>query len=328
MNYYCIRCGAEFSRLNYYVKHVYKRALCVATRSTEIPTEDNYVRAPSSYKCTLCDKSFADENNLLRHLQSQQHKDTEWQKSIAQMLHDQLSKQNKEISDMKVSQEQLKQELLAKMDCAIVAKPDKDPNNFNLNLNLNLNIENLKDSKDFISNDRKYHLLQRGMNAMPFLVKDVNFDPERPENHNMYISNIKTKTAQVKENGSWVKRDARQLVSDIIYDYDCKFFRSFAEDPELEEEFPKATQFYYKYIDITDSKEAQKKIENEIMEMLYNNREMIMETRKKEEAVIKHRKILKQQKEAAEMKAKHKESKAEAIKINRSEINIDSDAED
>jgi hypothetical protein len=123
------------------------------------------------------------------------------------------------------------------------------------------------------------------------LVKDVNFDPEHPENHNMYISNNKTKTAQVKENGVWVKRDGRQLVIDIMYDYDCRYFRGFAENPDLEEEYPKATQLYYKYIEITESKEAKKKIENELIEMLYNNREMIMETRKKEEQVIKQRKL-------------------------------------
>jgi uncharacterized C2H2 Zn-finger protein len=340
MNYFCIRCGFEFSRLRDYHKHVQKKTVCAATRSTEIPTEDNCIRLPSSYKCTLCDKSFADDNNLQRHLESQQHL---LQKNIInsmKSLQEQLSGiKNDMVSQEKLqsSQDQLKQELFAKMDRAIVAKPDKDPNNFNLNLNLNLNIENLKDSKDFISNDRKYHLLQRGMNAMPFLVKDVNFDPKRPENHNMYISNNKTKTAQVKENGVWVKRDARQLVSDIIYDYDCKFFRSFAEDPELEEEYPKATIYYYKYIDITDSKEAQKKMQDEIMEMLYNNREMIIETRKKEEAAIKHRKMIKQK--DAEMKAKDLAQQSSAKDLVRQDralaqqdqlknaINIDSDPE-
>jgi hypothetical protein len=313
MNYYCIRCGAEFARWNYYVKHAHKKALCAATRSTEIPNEDNYLRAPSSHKCTLCDKSFPDISTLERHLESQQHLIQKSVRDSMKALQEQFSEQlNGMKNEMIVSQGELKDQILAKMDRAIVAKPDKDPSNFNLNLNLNLNIENLKDSKDYISNDRKYHLLQRGMSAMPFLVKDVNFDPKRPENHNMYISNIKTKTAQVKENGQWVKRDARQLVTDIIYDYDCKFFRSFAEDPELEEEYPKATQLYYKYIDITDSKEAQKKIENEIMEMLYNHREMIIETRKKEEAAIKHRKLMSQRQQQQK-------------KIDRTEINIESD---
>jgi hypothetical protein len=214
---------------------------------------------------------------------------------MVRTLNEQFNKQGEEISDIK-----------AKMDRAVVvAKPDKDPNNFNLVNNnnvlnnnvLNVNIENFKDTKDFLTNDRKYYLLQRGMNALPYLVKDVNFNPERPENHNMYISNIKTKTAQVKENGQWVKRDARILVNDIIYDYDCRYFRGFAEnpDPDIDREYPKATKYYYEYVDITDNKEAQKKIQNEIIEMMYNNREMIMETRRKEEAAIKQRKLLEKQ---------------------------------
>jgi uncharacterized C2H2 Zn-finger protein len=307
MNYSCIRCDCKFTRLNHYLVHANKKSLCPPTRSSEIPTDSNYIEEPSIYACSICDKIFADEKNLERHLESKQHEKKTNELNAAnefKNLIKMLQEQGETINNMKASQEniqksqeELKQEFAKMGRAMVVTKPDKDPSNFNLNLNLNLNIENLKDSKDFLTNDRKYHLLQRGMNAMPFLVKDVNFDPERPENHNMYISNNKTKTAQVKENGVWVKRDARQLVTDIIYDYDCKFFRSFAEDPELAEKYAKATQFYYQYIDITDSKEAQKKIENEIMEMLYNNREMIMETRKKEEAAIKHRKMLKQQKQ-------------------------------
>jgi hypothetical protein len=314
MNYFCIRCGAEFARLNYYIKHIQKRTLCGATKSTHIPTEDNYIRAPSSHQCTLCDKTFPDSSALQRHYETQQHTELLWRIHLMKML----TEQNEEINGMKMKQEQI----LAKMDKSlVVTKPDKEPNNFNLNLNLNLHVENLKDTKDYISDDRKYHLLQRGMSAMPFLVKDVNFDPKRPENHNMYISNIKTKTAQVKENGVWVKRDGRKLVSDIIYDYDCKFFREFAENGELGDKYINAPKYYYKYVDITDSKEAQKQIQDEIMEMMYNNREMIIETRKKEEAAIKQRKLLAKQKadSAKALRESSSRTKKESEPINIAE---------
>jgi uncharacterized C2H2 Zn-finger protein len=298
MIFECIRCGARFIRISHYTSHKDRKTVCRPILSQEIPTDTNYKQIDATFACTTCGETFADHNSLKRHV-CKHAAFFNNVSNILQNMNEHIKKQSEEIqsvkNDVKTSQEELKQQLFSKLDSAIVSRPNHDPSNFNLVnnniLNLDFKIENNKDSKDFISNDRKYHLLNRGMNAMPFLVKDVNFDPEHPENHNMYISNNKTKTAQVKENGVWVKRDGRQLVIDIMYDYDCRYFRGFAENPDLEEEYPKATQLYYKYIEITESKEAKKKIENELIEMLYNNREMIMETRKKEEQVIKQRKL-------------------------------------
>jgi uncharacterized C2H2 Zn-finger protein len=283
MNYACIRCGTEFSRLDNYIKHKNKKSICLATRSTEVPTDTNFVLVESVHECVLCDKKFRDNADLQRHYETQQHK-----------MFRHITSQ---IEEMKKEHKQDKLEILAKMDKSIVPKTNSEPTNFNLVNNniLNVNIENLKDTKDFLSDDRKYHLLQRGMNAMPFLVKNVNFDPEHPENHNMYISNNKTKIAHVKINGQWETRKGRELVAEVIYDYDYRFFRSFAENGnELDEKYANASKYYYEYIDITDSKEAQRKIEDEIMEMFYNNREMIMATRKREEAALKQKRALEQ----------------------------------
>jgi hypothetical protein len=304
MKYICIRCGNEYSRLNHYTKHASRKSLCGPIKSLEIPTETNYIIEDSKHECIICDNQrFSDEASLQRHFTSTQHKKKieEIEKiekanaerltmtNLLKTLTDQISRQLSE--QISASQNELKQELLAKMDKAIVSKTDKEPSNFNLNNILNVKIENNKDSKDYISDDRKYHLLQRGMNAMPFLVKDVNFDPERPENHNMYISNNKTKIVHVKRNGAWESRKGRELVAEVIHNYDYKFFQSFAENnPDLDiKMYPHASKYYYKYLDITDNPEAQRKIEDEIMDMLYNNREMIIATRKREEAALKQK---------------------------------------
>jgi uncharacterized C2H2 Zn-finger protein len=69
----CIRCGAEFARLRDYHKHTHRRALCGATRTTELPNETNYVQVESSFKCDICDKTFVDISTLERHNKSRVH---------------------------------------------------------------------------------------------------------------------------------------------------------------------------------------------------------------------------------------------------------------
>jgi hypothetical protein len=273
-----------FNRLDHYITHKNRKTICNATRSTEIPTDTNYISIDSNYECITCHKTFQDSANLNRHLQTKQHKNN-----------------HEMVSALKTMMLDFKKEVLAKIDEVNVNKTTNvDPSSFNLvndnsnniNNNINFHIENLKDTKDFLSDDRKYHLLQRGRMALPYLVEDVNFNPDHPENHNMYISNNKTKVVHIKRNGQWESHKGREIISEVIYDYDYRFFRSFAEGGELEEKYKNASKYYYQYIDITEGAETQRKIEDSIMEMLYNKREMIIATRKREEAALKQRRGL------------------------------------
>ena len=47
----------------------------------------------------------------------------------------------------------------------------------------------------------------RRNNCISELIKRIHFNPEKPENHNIYISNLTNKYINILEDGKWVIKD-------------------------------------------------------------------------------------------------------------------------
>jgi DNA-directed RNA polymerase subunit RPC12/RpoP len=73
-NYACVRCGHIFTKISNYVIHANRKTRCSPVRSTEFPTETNYIQKEPDYKCQDCDRIFATSYNLQLHLNSISHK--------------------------------------------------------------------------------------------------------------------------------------------------------------------------------------------------------------------------------------------------------------
>ena len=58
--------------------------------------------------------------------------------------------------------------------------------------------------------------LNRANFCVPQIIKKIHFNPKKPENHNIYISNIKNSYVMVYKDKKWDISDRNEFIEDII----------------------------------------------------------------------------------------------------------------
>ena len=54
--------------------------------------------------------------------------------------------------------------------------------------------------------------------CVPHLIEMIHLDPEKPENHNVYISNLKNKYIMIYDGINGIRKDREELIIDMIDD--------------------------------------------------------------------------------------------------------------
>jgi hypothetical protein len=98
------------------------------------------------------------------------------------------------------------------------------------------------------------------------LIEKVHFNPEKPENMNIYISNLKDKYMMVYEAGAWNIKN-KDVIESIYNDKELMLEEWLDEEqhkhPELKEKF-------VKYLNNKENDETLNMIKDEIKLMMYN----------------------------------------------------------
>ena len=102
------------------------------------------------------------------------------------------------------------------------------------------------------------------------MIEKIHFNPEKPENMNIYISNIKDKYLMIYENDKWILKSKNVL--DQMY-----------EDKELmieewiqETKDPEMSKFFNRYLDLKKDEKTIEMIQEEIKLFLFNQKELVM----------------------------------------------------
>jgi hypothetical protein len=121
----------------------------------------------------------------------------------------------------------------------------------------------------------------RGMNSTPALVEKLHFDKNVPENHNVYISNLRDEYVLMYDGKKWRLKDRDEALQQLYEDKSDILETKFEELLErLDEPTIKMFRRFLKVKD--DDDEKIKVIKKELKKVLYENREMVIATRKNE----------------------------------------------
>ena len=104
------------------------------------------------------------------------------------------------------------------------------------------------------------------------LIEKVHFNTNKPENMNIYLSNIKGKYLMIYKDNSWQIQDKKLQVDDL-YDYNEFVLENWYD--EYKEKYPSIIASFKKYLQNRDEDETLNKIKEEILVMLYNKRNTI-----------------------------------------------------
>lgn len=243
MEFACSVCQYTSSIKNDVIRHINRKKTC-GMGIKEV------IEIPIDIKCEFCIKSFSTKANLIRHQKDNCLKKIE-------ILEKQLKNANEKNKELEM---QLK------------VKPTTINNTFNIMIN---NYENT--SLDKIT-DKIYNKLIKGTDEpyqlIPRLIKEVHFNPDIPENHNIYLSNRNknNKHVQVYRNGHWEIEKKDDELENLINDKETNLSDWVAEKGQ---KYPDATEKFNEYLEQKYNDDITKLIREQVELVLYNNRHMI-----------------------------------------------------
>ena len=289
VNYNCPRCNYTTNIKTIYVRHLRRNNICINIIS-ENDLQSEYIKykitnkikeskidpkksnlnpkkSKKEYICDFCENIYSTNSNLYKHhkICKDKKKDDEVKDSMTELveiLNNELKKRDKQID------EQNKQinELIKKTGINIGTQNIQ--NNIKILAYKNTDISHLTD-KDYL------FCLNRSNMCIPNLIKKIHFNPKKPENHNIYISNIKNKYIMIYDGNQWNLNDQNETIDDLIDTNEVVLEQKLEEWIENGKDYPEIMKKFNRYLEKKEQDDVINKIKDEIKLLLYNNRKVV-----------------------------------------------------
>ena len=217
------------------------------------------------FVCKYCEQKFKFKQSMYRHIKYSCTKNkTEDLTELVRLLNLQLEQQKNQLEHKdKQLETQTKQieKLMGKLEIN---------SSFNNNTINNITLLNYKDTDvSHLTNEDYKKCIKKVCFCVMALIEKVHFNPDKPENMNIYISNIKDKYMMVYQNNKWNLTNKKEL--DGLYDD-----KEFMIDQWIEEnKDPEMVKFFKRYLDLKKDDKTMQMITDEIKLMMFNNKNLI-----------------------------------------------------
>ena len=300
-NYICTKCCKEFTHKNDYTKHINRKYSCknIPSDSTKIPpdTTDSPPDTTKFHqkreiikkridvtklKCGYCGGIFSRKDALIRHINGRcpiKKTDDAYKEKLLEKLIKQLEEKDARIKE----KDKIIDNLVARFEN--IEKKLDNSTHIGTQNNIDkqqINIINLvpfgKEDINQITESEYRRILIRGMNSVPAFVEKLHFDKNKPENHNVYISNMRDDYVLVYDGIKWRLKNRDDTLQQL---YDEKSDILETKFEELIERLDEPTiKMFRRFLKAKDSDDAViKHIKKELKTILYDNRDMIKNAR-------------------------------------------------
>jgi hypothetical protein len=244
MEFACSVCQYTSIKKSSVTRHINKKISCG-------PGKKEIIEIPNEVICEYCNKKFTTIANLSRHKKdSCKAKDTAKDEEIRK----------------------LKEELRK-------AKTTTINNNQTINNTINIYINNYEDTCLDKLTDKTYNRIINDSDEVyqiiPRLIKEIHFNPDNPENHNIFLSNRNSnnKHLQVYRNKHWEIEKKDPEIDNLINDKETNLSDWIGEKGE---KYPEAVERFNEYLEQKyEDQDLSKQVKEEVERVLYNNRDMI-----------------------------------------------------
>jgi len=309
VSYNCNRCGKIFSHKVDYTRHINRKFPCKSDEdnknelskiTTNLPHKTTLLTQSSTQNmsekvipqqknkliCNYCQKEFSRADSLNRHISKfckvKKNQDNE-KEDLLQKLLEEMKKQNEKMDEMKSEIIKLKSE-----NKKYVQKIGNQTNN-NTKIDKQLNQQNIvnnnhikllafgKEDMTHLADEVCKKILNKGFKSVPTLVEHVHFNKNKPENHNVYISNIQTNYALVYDGIDWKLKERDGVLQQLVDDKTAVLSDKF---DELLVKLDDATiRKFQRFLDQKDDDVIICGIKNDLKLLLYNNKKIPERTR-------------------------------------------------
>ena len=221
---------------------------------------DPVLNSQSIFICKYCDQEFAFKQSMYRHIKYSCTKNNDEDlKELVRLLNVQRS----EFQEQLQSQSKQIDKLMGKLEIN---------GSFNTtNIQNNIQLLAYKDTDITHLTEKDYSQCIKQVNyCVMKLIEKIHFNPNKPENMNIYISNMKDKYIMVYDGINWNLANRREEL-DKLYDEKEMILEEWLEenkDADIKDKF-------VKYLNNKETDECINRIKDEIKMMMYNKKQLI-----------------------------------------------------
>ena len=226
-------------------------------------------------------------DSLNRHLKTCKEKQEEQAKEsmteLVKILNEQLKEKNKELEkrdkELEKRDKQFEKQIHEqnKQIQELIKKAGINNSNITQNIQNNIKLLAYKDTdlsmlreKDIIS------CMQHSNMCVPHLIKMIHLNPKKPENHNIYISNLKNGYIMVYNGDNWDTLNRDDVIDEMINDKECLIQDKVEDWIETGIKYPIIMRKFERYLEKKEKNKVLNKIKEEIRLMLFNNKNLVL----------------------------------------------------
>merc|ERR1712227_380176 len=221
------------------------------------------------FECKYCDKEFSRIDNLTRHFKTCKDKKKT----------DEANENMLELVKLLIEQKQeFKTELEKKNNQIDELIKKAGINNSTITQNIQNNIKLLAYDKTDISDLTEKDFIRcfnHNNMCVPHLVKRIHFNPKKPENHNVFISNLKSGHIMIYDGRKWNTFNRDEIVDDIFDDKHDILEQKYEEWISIGKDYPIIYHKFKRYLEKINNDIVLKKVKDELKFTLYNNRNVV-----------------------------------------------------
>jgi hypothetical protein len=250
------------------------------------------------YICKYCEKNFSFNQSLNRHYKTcKEKKKTEEanisMKELVNMLNKQLEIQNilllnqkeefkkeleknKKVIEKKELEFKLELEKRNKQIDELIKKSGITNNKITQNIQNNIKLLAYKNTDiSTISDNDIINCINHNNMCVPQLIKMIHLNPQKPENHNIYISNLKNGYIMLYDGKKWNTLNRDDTIINLIDEKQNIIEEKIEDWITKGKEYPELMKKFKRYLNKKENNEVLNKIKEEIKLMLYNYRNII-----------------------------------------------------
>ena len=295
--YNCPRCNYITTHKTKYMNHLKRKIICEPiisktnlqkeyikyniiekhnlTQKTTIETTKNVVSHKITQnntninRCKYCDKEFSRTDSLTRHFKTckDKKKTDEANENMLELVK-LLNEQKQEFKTELEKKNNQIDELIKKAGI----------NNSTITQNIQNNIKLLAYDKTDISDLTEKDFIKcfnHNNMCVPHLIKRIHFNPKKPENHNVFISNLKSGHIMIYNGKQWNTFNRDEIVDDIFDNKNDILEQKIEEWVSIGKDYPIIYHKFKRYLEKINNDIVLKKVKDEMKFVLYNNRNIV-----------------------------------------------------
>ena len=239
------------------------------TKATNQQYPDKKTTTPETvtlFTCKYCEKGFSFRQSMNRHIKYSctKNKDEDL-KELVRLMNIQMENQRQELTKTIETQSKQIEKLMGKLEInGSFNTTNNTINHFTLLPYRETDVSHLTDQ------DYRY-CIKRVNHCVKSMIEKVHFNPLKPENMNIYISNIKDKYIMVYDGANWNVANKKDELDRLYQEKEMMLEEWLDSNPDEE-----LKQKFMKYLDNKDNDECLNRIKEEIKMMIYNSQQKLV----------------------------------------------------